>query len=231
MAISHVANASGGVNPSTSTTITIPTVAVDDIGVIIVSISNTATAPTVTDNDSGGNTWTKIDEVTGAADNASIWWKRMTSASSAKTVTVSQASADSMSAGLTVFRGVTTAATPYEAFSKEANASGNETHASITTLTDNAMVVFAIGESDNNAVSSVAAANDPPGGLTTGVTHSSNAGGDTGVGIYYDTLATAGATGAVTWSMTDATSGTFLFGLIPQPTTSATGAFFALLMA
>lgn len=229
MAISHVANANGGINPSTSTTLTIPTVAVDDVAILVVSISNVATDPSVTDDDSGGDTWHKLDAVTGAADNASVWYKRMTGSSSGKTVTVSNASADSMSATMSVFRGVIKTGDPTEALSKEANASGNETHASITTSTANAWVIFCIGESDNNAVSSVAAANDPPGGLTTGGTHSSNAGGDTATGIYYDLLATPGATGAVTWAMTDATSGTFLFALKPYvaPAGANTG-FFAI---
>lgn len=229
MPITWVANANGGTNPSISTTITIPTVAVDDIGILCVSMSATAVDPVVTDNDSGGNTWTKIDAVTGAADNASVWWKRMTSASSSKVITITDGvgeTADSMSATLTVFRGVTTAATPYEALLKESNASGNETHASITTLSAGVMVVFCLGESDNNAISSQTAANTPPGALTAGGSHSSTAGGDTAAGIFYSPMETPGATGAVTWSQTDATCGTFLFGLIPQ---DAGGKFFALL--
>lgn len=229
MPITHVADAAGGTNPSTSTTLTIPTVAVDDIGILVVSMSATAVDPVVTDDDSGGNAWAKLGGVGGGSDNVSVWWKRMTSASSGKTVTVTDGvgeTADSMSAAMTVFRGVTTAATISEALSAEGNASGNETHASITTLSAGVMVVFCLGESDNNAVSSVAAANTPPGTLTVGGSHSSSAGGDTAVGILYNPMETPGATGAVTWSMTDAPSATVLFGLIPK---DAGGGFFALL--
>lgn len=229
MPISHVANASGGTNPSTSTTVIIPTVSVDDVAILVVSMSATAVDPVVTDDDSGGNAWAKITSVAGASDNVSVWWKRMTSASSAKTVTITDGvgeTADSMSACLTVFRGVSTLATPYEAVSGEGNAPGNETHASITTLSAGALVVFCIGESDDNAVSSVAAANTPPGSLTAGASHSSTAGGDTAAGIFYNGMVTPGATGAVTWSMTDAVSASVLFGLIPK---DAGGKFLAVL--
>lgn len=219
MPITHVADAAGGTNPATSTTITIPTVAVDDIGILLVSMSNTAVDPVVTDDDSGGNAWAKIDGLGSGADNVSVWWKRMTSASSSKTITITDGvgeTADSMSAALTVFRGVTTAAVPYEAVSVEGNASGNETHASITTLSAGAMVVFCLGESDNNPVSAVAAANTPPGTLTVGGSHASSAGNDTAVGILFNPMETPGATGAVTWTMTDAPTATVLFALKPQ---------------
>lgn len=229
MPITHVANAAGGTNPSTSTTITIPTVAVDDIGILVVSMSNTSVDPVVTDDDSGGNAWAKLDGLGGGGDNATVWWKRMTSASSAKTITITDGvgeTADSMSAALTVFRGVTTAAVPYEAVSVEGNAAGNETHASITTLSAGCMVVFCLGESDNNAVSAVAAANTPPGTLTVGGNHASSAGNDTAVGILYGAMETPGATGAVTWSMTDAACATVLFALKPL---DSGGKFFAVL--
>lgn len=229
MPITWVADAAGGTNPSISTTILIPTVAVDDIGILVVSMSNTSVDPVVTDNDSGGNPWTKITAVAGGGDNASVWWKRMTSGSSAKTITITDGvgeTADSMSAAMTVFRGVTTAATPYEALSTEANAAGDETHASITTLSAGAMVVFCLGESDNNAVSAGAAANTPPGTLTVGANHASSAGLDTAVGILFNPMETPGATGAFTWSMVDATCATIVFALKPQ---DAGGKFLAVL--
>jgi len=227
--ITWVADAAGGTNPTDSTTITLPTVVVDDLAVLVVSMSNTAVDPVVTDNDSGGNAWVKITSQAAAADNVSVWYKRMTSASSAKVVTITDGvgeAADSLSAALTVFRNVTTGATPYEAVSAEGNAAGNETHASITTLSAGVMVIFCLGESDNNAVSSVVAANTPPGTLTVGGSHASSAGGDTAVGILYGTMETPGATGAVTWAMTDAQTATILFGLKPQ---DAGGKFLALL--
>lgn len=221
MPITWVADASGGTNPSTSTTIVIPTVAVDDLAILCVSLSNTSVDAIVTDNDSGGNAWTKLDGVGGGGDNVTVWWKRMTSASSGKVVTITDGvgeTADSMAAAMTVFRGVTTAAVPYEAVSVETNVSGDESHASITTLTAGAMVVFCLGESDNNAVSGVTAANTPPGTLTVGANHASSAGLDTAVGICFGAVETPAATGAVTWTMTDAPSATVLFALKPQDT-------------
>jgi len=218
MPITWVADAAGGTNPSISTTITIPTVAVDDVAILVVSMSATAVDPVVTDNDSGGNAWAKIDGLGAAGDNVTVWWKRMTSASSAKVVTITDGvgeTADSMSAALTVFRGVSTVAVPYEAVSVEGNAAGNETHASITTLSAGAMVVFCLGESDNNAVTAVAAANTPPGTLTVGGSHASSAGNDTAVGILFNPMESPGATGAVTWAMTDAACATVLFALKP----------------
>lgn len=218
MPITHVADAAGGTNPSISTTITIPTVAVDDVGIIVISMSNTAVDPVVTDNDSGGNAWAKLDGIGAGSDNVTVWWKRMTSASSGKVITITDGvgeTADSMSAAMTVFRGVTTAAVPYEAVSKESNASGDESHASITTLSAGAMVVFCLGESDNNAVTAVAAANSPPGTLVVGGSHASSAGLDTAVGILFNPMETPGATGAITWSMTDAPTATIVFALKP----------------
>ena len=145
MAVTHIQSATHNeAAPTTSCTLTIPaTAAVDDIAVIAVDNRNATTQLTVTDDDTGGNAWALISNLTiDTSRSGQLFWKRATSGTASKTVTISGAS-NSIAAGLSIFRGADTSATPYEAVAGESNASADETIAAISVSADS-MVLLAI---------------------------------------------------------------------------------------
>src|SRR5688500_3037480 len=121
MAITYIGSAVPGGNPTTSFTITIPTVQVGDL--LILSVQHRATtAPTVTDNDTGGNTWTR--KTTQTVDHT-IWYKRATSATSAKTITAGSLS-NSGAGVLVVLRGAVASGDPFHQHTVESNLAADE---------------------------------------------------------------------------------------------------------
>jgi len=111
----------------TSFTFTLGTVGVDDILIVCATCRDVTTAPTVTDDDTGGNTWQSIMSRNNGTSHASVWWKRATSGTSEKTITVAHASATSMAGTCSNFSGVTTVDPPYAHVAGGTNASGTET--------------------------------------------------------------------------------------------------------
>ena len=119
-------------NARTSFTLTIPSdVATDDdLYVLAVSRNHTsATAKyTCTDDDTGGNTWT--EEVISSDRKTTLFWKKATSGTASKTITVAT-TVDSCIGGLSVFIGGA-AGDPTTNIVMEENASTDETHAGFT---------------------------------------------------------------------------------------------------
>lgn len=213
MAATFVSSAVPSGNPTTSFTITIPTVAVDDI-LILAATNKAATAdPTVTDNDTGGNAWAKVISGNNGTGNLSVWWKRATSATSAKTITASGFT-NSCSGVLHVWRGCSKASTPYASATYETNASANESHAGFTPALDGCPVFLAVGNATNDiAVTNMACTS--PGTLAHFAEKLSTGGTDCSCALGSDDQVTAGATGNFTWSQTDAASMSITFYLRP----------------
>jgi hypothetical protein len=211
--ISLISTATPSGNPTTSFTITIPTVLAGDLLVVDVFHGGTGT-PSVVDDDAGGETWTKGVEQDGTACSVSTWYKRATSATSAKIITVSSLT-DSGCGGLAVYRGVVRSGSPYSGTPvSEANAAADETQAQITTLHNGAWVVLVVGNDLNNATASQACTS--PGTLTERWEKLTTGGANSGIAHASLEKVTAGATGAFTWGVTDVLGASIAYALQPE---------------
>jgi hypothetical protein len=210
VAISFVGSAVPGGNPTTSFTITIPTVSVGDLLILATTNRDADAAPTVTDNDTGGNTWTEKSSVAGCGR---LFYKFATSGTSAKTITASGFTG-SCSGVLVVLRGTKASGDPFNQYSHEANASANETHAAITPTVNGCWVGLAVhNDANDNAVT--ASACTSPGSLTEGNEKLSTGGSDCGCSLKGLVQATAGSTGAFTWAQTDGATVSQAFAVEP----------------
>lgn len=215
MAVAHRASAvHNELDPTTSCTVTIPaSVATDDILIVCATNRNGTADLSVTDNDTGGNAWALLIKQLGDTDNRSgqVWWKRATSGSASKTITISGAT-NSIAAGVAAFSGADTGATPYEAQAGEKNASADETQTAITVSADS-MVCLAIFNILNDLTPSTFAATDPA-TLTQSFNALSAGGSDCGANLSYG-LKTggAGSTGNFTWAQTDNITCSVAFGI------------------
>jgi formylmethanofuran dehydrogenase subunit C len=191
-------------NPTTNFTVTVPATSADDLLFLAVTSRDSTGAGTlsVTDNDTGGNTWTKIANSTD--HKATLWYKRATSGTAAKTVTLNNA-VGSCSGVLKCFSGADTGATPYTNVAVETNASTDETHAGITPANADSMVCCSVHNYNNdNAVTSLSFATL---GATT-MTEKLSTGGNDCATAYGHALQSGGpaATGNLTWAQTDGTT-------------------------
>lgn len=198
-------------NPTTGFTVGIGSgVVTDDVLVISITNRDGTGDPSVTDNDTGGNAWAKLG---GGATGLSVWWKRATSATASKTVTVGSC-VGSSSGVLAAFRGVTKAATPYENVTTESNASANETHAAISPTRDGCWVFLCVANRTNDIAIDTQAATSPA-VLTELGEKLSTGGSDCANSMAAAEQATAGSTGSITWAQTDAASVSCVFDLLP----------------
>lgn len=192
-------------NPTTSFNVTVDAaVEADDLLFLAVTSrdSTGAGSLSVTDNDTGGNTWTKIGNSTD--HKATLWFKRATSGTASKTVTVSNA-VGSASGVLKAFSGADTGATPYTNVVVETNASGNETHAGFTPDSADSMICASVHNyANDNAVTSLSFATA---GATTATEKLSTGGSDCGCNFGH-VLQTGGPTGTgdLTWAQTNGTT-------------------------
>ena len=213
MAVSYVASAGKNeAGPTTSCTVTIPASVQsgDDLYLCVTNRGATGSDPTVTDDDTGGNTWTKVSD-DGGNIQASIWHKKATSGTASKTITVSDCT-DSCSAGLDVYRGAGTATD----FSVESNASGDETHAGFTPSNADSFICLAVFNIANDLGSSSQTCTDP-GVLTERFDELSWGGNDCAV-MLATALQSGGptATGNFTWSQTNADTVSIVFSIPPS---------------
>lgn len=218
--------ATAGVNPTTSFTVTIGPCEANDLVVVNATSTNhsasDATA-TITDTDSGGNSYDLIKA--DASKKAYAWYKRATSATSGKVITVAGCKSAS-AGGATVYSGVLSSGTPYTNQGYEDNASGNETHAGFTPTNADSMLHFSVHPfSSSSTVVSVACTT--PGALTQRFEHRSTAGSQGGATCTAWSVAQSGgptATGNFTWSQSNCATKSIVFALIPEPasTTSDT---------
>lgn len=224
MAVAHRASAaSGSTNPTTTFTVVLPSsvVAGDVCYVQVTSRDHTSgTAyPTVTDNDTGGNTWTRIAESTDR--KATLWRKFATSGTASKTVTVAGC-VGSSSGGVAVYSGADQT-TPNTTPTVEDNASGNETHAEITPSVADAMICLGVFNTGNdNAVATEACTT--PGALTERWEKLSTGGSDCAC-VHASALQSGGptATGAFTWAQTDGTTKSIVWAVQPPAPLSGNG--------
>lgn len=214
--------AGGGTNPSTTDTITIGagTATGDALYVLVTSRDHTAGTgyPTVTDDDSGGNAWARISESPDGSRKATLWWKRATAGTASKTITVAGC-VGSMTCGLTVFQNAATSADPHTNLSVQDNASGTESHATITATNWGSSYVFAVSNYNNdNAVTSVSGATVGSYGASGRWEKQSTAGSDCAATIWSIDGADSApvATGAVTWSQTNGVTTSFSFAVRPE---------------
>ena len=206
--------------PTTATTtwtLTIPTsvVAGDELEVCAVSRDHTAgtALPTLTDDDTGGNTWTLQSNSTDR--KALVWRKTATSGTAGKTVTLAGAVGSSCGGLIALVR--TASGDPMTNLVLEDNASGNETHAGFTPDEDNSMVVVAVfNVANDNVVSDGTWA-------TLGVAEEeivraeSTGGSDCGLDIYATLQpGTATGTGAFTWAQTNQVTVTISWAVKPS---------------
>ncbi|MEY4942837.1 MAG: hypothetical protein RL254_1018, partial [Planctomycetota bacterium] len=211
------AGASGGTNPTTSTTITIPASLPTTSVLCLHFTSGGHTSgtgqPTVTDNNSGA-AWAQRQFSTDR--KAQWWWKRYEASLSGKTITISGA-VNSLSARLVVIENVYSTGDPFTDFAEEPNASGDESHAAITPTYASGAVVFAVYNYGNdNAVTSVTAATTGNPGESTG--HLSTGGLDTGTHVAVWNNHAASTTGAITWAQTNDATYSHVYAV--RPTTA-----------
>jgi hypothetical protein len=224
--VSHELSSTGSANPTTSWTATVSSGA-SILGRDVVFVFNTnrdaTTDPTISDDSSDGGTWTKVGTDTA---KGTIWWKRLQSDGSGgivgnwvdSTVTItSSGNTGSSSGGYSIYRGAPVAGDPFTNYLREANASGNETHAQITPSLANSMICFAVFNTANdNAISSWSTTD--PGALTERFDHISSGGSDCGC-AHASALQSGGptATGSFTWAQTNGVTESIAFA-IPRNT-------------
>ena len=173
----------------------------DDLYVVFTSRDHTSgdADATCTDNDSGGNAWTKVGQSSDKKLN--IYWKKATSATASKTITVAGA-IGSLSGGYVAFIGAASG-DPTTNLAMESNASGDESMAQFTPDNANSHVVFGVGNYGNDNANSAQTCTDP-GALTEQFEQLSTGGSDCQCCVC-SRVQVGGptATGAFTWAQTN----------------------------
>lgn len=201
--------------PTTSFTVTVDAAVVTNDLLFLTVTSRDSTGAgslAVTDNDTGGNAWVKFANSTD--HKATVWWKRATSGTAGKTVTVSNA-VGSASGVLKAFSDGNLGSTPYADVVVETNASGNESHASFTPSRANSMVCAAVfNYAAANAVTSL---NWATLGASTATEKTSTGGNDCG-NVFGHRVQSGGpsSTGTLTWSQTNGTTYSITWSIKPN---------------
>lgn len=216
------ASAVAGGNPTTSLTITIPaSVQTGDILVAAFTNRNATANPSVSDNDTGGNTWAAVRANT---TGASLYWKRATSGTASKTITASGFTG-SCSGGVAVYQNCDPGSSPVEFHAEESNASGNETHAGFTPADGGREIGLVVyNRANDNAVSTQSSTS--PGNLSERFEKLSTGGSDCGVALASAPQEVAAATGNLTWAQTNAATISISFSIkvAPPPAAAPPGA-------
>lgn len=204
MAISLVGSATGAASNATTTdTITIPAgVQTGDVLLIALTSRDSTNDCTVTDDDTGGNAWAKIVNQAAATNGCGqLWWKRATSGTASKTVTVGSG-VGSLTCGLSYFRGGATGY-PFGTPVGEANASGNEVQAGITTTRVGSMVVHTVHCTSNDTLNPGNRTATSPTSIAEVWEDTSTGGNDCSTSLAAAIKAVADATGNISWSQTN----------------------------
>jgi hypothetical protein len=220
VAISFVGNALGPTNSTTSFDITLPTTQSGDL--LILEFCHRGTGQG-TLGGTGGSGWTRKTGITFGSFSVQQYYKICDGSESGDTLSVSGLT--NASAGIvTQYRGIDPAA-PFDVDpTGESNASGNESHAGITTNTNGAWVCLVVGNSPDLAVTSQSSTS--PGALTARAERLSTGGTDASIAHASAAKASAGATGNLTWAQTNAASGSLAYALKPEPViVTISGAF------
>ena len=149
----RVARSISTANPTTTGTAVIDaaTRTDDDLYAVFTSRDHTSgdADATVTDDDTGGNTWTQVGQ--SSDKKANVFWKKATSGTASKTLTFAGA-IGSLSGGCLVVMGAASG-DPTTNMLFESNASADETMAGFTPTNANSLVVFSVHNYGNdNAV-------------------------------------------------------------------------------
>jgi hypothetical protein len=185
-----------------------------DILILLVTNRGATTDPVVVDNDVGGNLWAKIANQNADTNGAgTVWWKRATSATASKTITVTGCT-NSASGCVTPFTGAAVGSTPYGTPVSEANASGNEVQAGITTGRDGSMVCIGVYCTSNDTLNPNTYVATDPSSLTERAEGVSSGGSDCSASLAADIRTSAGATGNISWSQGDGTGASIAFELL-----------------
>jgi len=216
--ISFIANALGGTTTTTSFSTTLPATQAGDI--IILEFSHRGTGDGTIGGTYSGPAFTlKHSQLFAtSAFSGKTYYSRATGNHSGQTVTGSGLT-DSCAAIVTIYRGALASGDPLAdaTIVGEQNASGNETQAEITTATDKAVVVLVVVNSPDLAVATQACTS--PGALTERAERLSTGGTDSSIAHASAVKDTAGATGALTWTQTNAASGSWAYAIKPNTTT------------
>ena len=216
MAISFIANALGGTGTTTSFSITLPATQAGDI--LILEFSHRGTG-----NGTIGGTYTgpaftlKHSQLfASSAFSGKTYYSRATGNHTGQTVTGSSLT-NSCAAILTIYRGALASGDPLADATVvgEQNASGNETQAQITTATAAAWPVLVVVNSPDLAIATQACTS--PGALTERAERLSTGGTDSSIAHASNEKATAGGTGAFTWTQSNAASGSWAYAIKPAP--------------
>lgn len=159
--------------------------------------------------------WTlKVSGNGDTINRLSVWWKRTTGSESAPTIT--HLAGDSSIAAITAWRGAVTSGDPFDVVGTVQNNAGSPiSTTSVTTVTNNAMVLHSFGSADNNTWGTYT------GVPTTQVFQQANTtGADDSLAMTYGVKTPAGATGAA--GATQATLGpdtgvSVQYALKPEP--------------
>jgi len=213
-------------NTTTTETLAIPSDVVtgDALLVSITSVGHTSADdyPTVTDDDSGGNTWTRITAASSTDRKTNVFWKRATSATASKTITVAGA-ITKLACNLVVMKDAATSTDPFINVSIETNASADETHGTFTPDVGGCAILLTIfNYTSNLATASQSTAS--LGAMTERAEHlSGGAGTDAGnsIATLDGTDAAAAATGSITWAQTDAATYSVALACRPEATWAA----------
>lgn len=208
MAVTHVQSVNGSDSATTSDALTIPAVSVGDVLLLFCTNDGATTAPTVTDDDTGGNTWGRVDP--SGNSGHSVWWKHATANTSGKTVTA-DGFTTACAVVLSAYTGAKVSGTPYENVNTEAQSAGEETIVGFTPSRDGCMIILAV-TNRNGAFGCANQSCTNPGVLTEraevlnpticAVMTASNA------------QVEAAATGDITWTQTNSAHLTTVFNLI-----------------
>jgi hypothetical protein len=215
---------SGSGGGTTSTTITVPANVVtgDDLYVAAVSrdhTSGTALA-TLTDDDTGGNTWTLIGNDTDR--KGYLFHKVATATTAGKTITFAGAVGSCQAVFVSFLNGDPTGATSN--VSVEINGSGDESHAGFTPTRTGSIIAIAVLDTgnDTNVVTLPLTANYP---LALAIDRGSTGGNDCRASIAYRVDAPGTATGTFGWTQANSTTVSIVWEVMgPDSGVTGTGA-------
>lgn len=216
IAPSFVSNALGGTTTTTTFSITLPTTAANDL--ILLEFCHRGTGDgTIAGTYTGPAFALQHSQLFAtSAFSGKLYWSRASGNHAGETVTGASLT-DSCAAIVTVYRDVIATGNPFTGAATivgEQNASGNETQAEITTLVANCMVCLTVLNSPDLAVAGQTATN--PATLIERAERLSTGGTDASVAHASEVRTTAGATGALNWTQTNAASGSYAFALQPR---------------
>lgn len=219
MAVAHRASVGSDVlDPQSSGTFTIPSsVQTNDFLIITLLTRNATGIATVTDDDSGGNTWTRfvaLDSGDGLTHHT--WTKYATSGTASKTVTWNGDAGCSIGI-LSAYSGTSLSSAIINP-SVESNASADETHAGFRPSNSDSMICLTtINPNISTGVTSPACTS--PGALTARAEDFSTGGGFN-VGVMHASALQSGGptdTGNFTWAQVDAASESIVYAIPPPP--------------